>query len=219
MFLLQVLFWIGSKKKLEENWNNCSEHFIGSDVPRKTFCEGSETRFGQHNQPSQPTEARFSPKRLDLLSFFVPDGQTSQWIFRFQKFNFWNSLSRNFHSSERTMGIFSLSQLCFNAIISTEGFVMLNGDALKKLPAEVVQQLLRFMLQSIQMKLITQVIPLKIRLMRQNRLVTFKFKLHGTVKDTVSEIYEKFGGSISSKSNCNIYPKLDIGRIFVFVPF
>lgn len=97
------------------------------------------------------------------------------------------------------MGVPLLSELCFNVIINTEGFVMLNGDDLKKLPAEVVQQLLRFMLQSVQTKLITQVVPLKIRLMRQNRLVTFKFKLHGTVKDTVTEIYEKFGGSVSSK--------------------
>ena len=88
----------------------------------------------------------------------------------------------------------SLVDLCFQVIVSTENFIQLNGDAIKKLPTEVIQSLLRHMVVSIQSALITQTIALKVRLIRHNRLITFRFNLHGTVKEALSFIYDRIGG-------------------------
>jgi hypothetical protein len=87
----------------------------------------------------------------------------------------------------------SLSSLCFSVICSTENFIQLNGDAVKRLPMEVIQRLLNHMIKSIQCKLIEQTIALKIRLIRQNRLVTFRFSLHAPVSEAVRYIYDRVG--------------------------
>ncbi len=89
----------------------------------------------------------------------------------------------------------TLVELCFHSIISVENFIQLNGDGIKALPLELLQRLLQNILISVQSKLLTQTIALKIRLIRQNRLVTFRFQLHATVEETVKYIYERLGGS------------------------
>lgn len=90
----------------------------------------------------------------------------------------------------------SLSTLCFSVICGTENFIQLNGDAVKRLPMEVIRRLLDHMIKSIQCKLIEQTIALKIRLIRQNRLVTFRFGLHITVSEAVRFIYDRVGDGI-----------------------
>jgi len=85
----------------------------------------------------------------------------------------------------------SLVDLCLYWIITEDNYMTLQTDAIKSLPVELIQQLMAFTVKTVQSKLITTEIPLKIRLLRHNRLITFRFKLHGTVADTVQEIYEK----------------------------
>lgn len=95
------------------------------------------------------------------------------------------------------MSVPSLAELCFTVINNTENFILLNGDAIKKLPIEVIQRLLASMVNSIQSRLSKNTIPLKIKLIRQNRLVTFKLRHHTKVSQTVQEIFEKTGGGSS----------------------
>lgn len=97
----------------------------------------------------------------------------------------------------KAMSVPSLSELCFKVINNTESFILLNGDAIKKLPIEVIQRLLASMVNSIQSRLSKNTIPLKIRLIRQNRLVTFKLRHHAKVSETVQDIFEKTGGGSS----------------------
>lgn len=85
----------------------------------------------------------------------------------------------------------TLAERCFNTIACTENFIQLNTDAIKSLPLDLIQRLLEYIVQSVQSKLITQTIALKIRLVRQNRLVTFRFPLHGTVGEILQQIYER----------------------------
>jgi len=85
----------------------------------------------------------------------------------------------------------SLVDLCLYWIITEDNYVTLQTDAIKALPVELIQMLMNFTVKTVQSSLITTEIALKIRLLRHNRLVTFRFKLHGTVADTIQEIYDK----------------------------
>eukprot|EP01119_Soliformovum_irregulare_P014991 TRINITY_DN4169_c0_g1_i1.p1 TRINITY_DN4169_c0_g1~~TRINITY_DN4169_c0_g1_i1.p1 ORF type:complete len:889 (-),score=215.13 TRINITY_DN4169_c0_g1_i1:222-2888(-) len=91
------------------------------------------------------------------------------------------------------MAVPSLSSLCMNVVARTENFIQLNGDAMRDLPVEVLRDLLAIVVRTVQTKSASHVIPLKIRLMKQNRLVTSRFLLHGSISQTVSEIFEKNG--------------------------
>jgi len=50
---------------------------------------------------------------------------------------------------------------------------------------------LKYIVKSVQTSLEKQTIQLKIRLLNQNRLITFQFKLHATVKDAIDQIVDR----------------------------
>ncbi len=97
----------------------------------------------------------------------------------------------------------SLVELCFNVISCTENFIQLNGDTIKEqLPVELLQRLLQHVVDSVQSRLLSQAIALKIRLVAQGqRLVTFRFQLHGTVQSTVFQIHQRLNLDNNNNSN------------------
>jgi hypothetical protein len=89
----------------------------------------------------------------------------------------------------------SLVDQCIAVIVSTDNFIQLNRDGIKALPLDLLQRILQNIVVTVQSKLLTQTLALKIRLIRENRIVTFRFKLHGLVKEAVEYIYDRIGGT------------------------
>ncbi|PRP77561.1 actin binding protein [Planoprotostelium fungivorum] len=107
----------------------------------------------------------------------------------------------------------SLVDLCLGSVITEEGFVTLHTDAIKALPVELIQRFLSFTVKTVQSKLLTAEIPLKIKL-RHNRLITFRFKLHGTVADTIREVFDKAVRTETNSSEINKYGLFQRGTKF-----
>eukprot|EP01113_Clastostelium_recurvatum_P003589 TRINITY_DN1156_c0_g1_i1.p1 TRINITY_DN1156_c0_g1~~TRINITY_DN1156_c0_g1_i1.p1 ORF type:complete len:1044 (+),score=272.67 TRINITY_DN1156_c0_g1_i1:98-3229(+) len=84
----------------------------------------------------------------------------------------------------------TLAELCQ---LSVAQHMDLHSEAIRSLPIDLMDKLISFMLDMLHPRFLTQTQtrPLKIRLVRHNRTVTFRCLSHGTVAQAIQQIYER----------------------------